>query len=57
MLHTIGSNYKRFAGVVDDRQQLEKVCKHSNSSFMFANNGRCNMLVIFVGWWLLQNGR
>jgi hypothetical protein len=50
VLHTIGSSYKRFACVVDDRQQLEKVCKHYSSSFMFANNGRCNMLVIFVGW-------
>ncbi len=57
MLHTISSSYKRSVCVVDDRQQLEKVCKLSSSSFKFANNGKCNMLVIFVGWQLLQNGR
>jgi hypothetical protein len=57
VLHTISSSYKRSVCVVDDRQQLEKVCKLSSSSFKFANNGKCNMLVIFVGWQLLQNGR
>jgi hypothetical protein len=49
VLHIVGGSYKRYVGVIDDRQQLEKVCKHYNSSFKFANNDRCNMLVIFVG--------
>jgi hypothetical protein len=49
VLHTIGSSYKRSVCVVDDRQQLEKVCKQCSFSFKYANNGRCNILVIFVG--------
>ncbi len=45
--------YKRFVGVIDDRQQLKEVCKHYGSSFKSSNDGRCNMMIPIARWQLL----
>jgi hypothetical protein len=50
MLQIIKNMYKRFLGVIDDRQQLQEVCKHSSSSFKFSNDGRCNMMIPIARW-------
>lgn len=49
--------YKRSVGVIDDRQQLQEVCKHCDFSFKSSNDGRCNMMIPIARWQLLQDNR
>jgi hypothetical protein len=47
----MGSNsYKRFVNIVNGKQQLQKVCEHSNFSFKFAYDGSCRTIVT-MGWY------
>jgi len=45
----VGSSYKKFMGIANDRQQLQEVCKRFGFSFKFVDDNRCNMTIIVEG--------
>jgi hypothetical protein len=45
----VGINYKRYVGIANDKQQLQKVNKRFGSSFKFVDDDRCSMTITIIG--------
>jgi hypothetical protein len=53
----VGSSYKRYVGIANNKQQLLNVNRCFGSSFKFVDDNRCNMKITIIEQQLLEDGR